>query len=399
MINRDEIPDGLQLTPFDADFYADPYAVYQRLQTLDPIHKDRTSFYAESWTICGYQRVNRLLRDSRLSTDPRTIGIRRDPRADNAVTLREPDMMNLDGPEHQRLRALVQKAFTPRSVQQFKPQIEAVVDECLDAIPSLPFDVVPALAKPIPTKAIAEFMGVDSGHHVQFKQWTDSLLLQGYPMPTADQWDEILDADAALRDYMDTIVQQRRRQPADDLISRMVAAQEQDARLTNREIVDMCYLLIGAGNFTTTDLISNSINLLLAQPEKDYSDTSLAPILIEECLRMDSPVLAVRRFARETLEVDGTTIPKGSVVSLVVAAANHDSQQFANPEGFDAQRQPNAHLSFGRGIHHCLGSALAKLEAQVTVEKLGQRYPNLQLSSAKRSKRMDFRGFSSLVVT
>ncbi len=382
MAMQDQIPDGLQLTPFDADFYADPYPVYQRLQKLDPIHQDTTSFYAQSWSITGYRRVSQLLRDDRLSADPRTIGLRRDPRADNNVTLRQPDMMNLDGAAHQRLRALVQKAFTPTSVKQFRPQIEAIVEGRLDTIVDTPFDVVPTLAKPIPTMVIAAFIGVHSADHIKFKQWTDSLLLQGYPVPTPAQWQEILDADAALRDYMTQVVTQRRQHPQSDLISRLITAQERDTRLTDREVVDMCYLLIGAGNFTTTDLISNAIHQVLSQQRNDGKPNAWNDSTLDECLRIDSPVLAVRRFVTEDVQVDETTIPRGSVVNLLIAAANHDPETFTDAERFAANRKTNPHLSFGRGPHHCLGSALAKLETSITLERLLARYPKLVMNSA-----------------
>ncbi len=390
-----DIPDGIELTAFDEGFAADPYGVYERLRRLDPIHKDTVSFYDNSWTIADYATVRRLLLDDRLSVDPRTIGVRRDPRADNAVTLRDPDMMNLDGPDHRRLRALVQRGFTPSSVERFKPRVEAIVESCLDALEGSTFDVVVSVSKPIPTIAIAEYLGIDSSHHLQFKQWTDDLLLQGYPMPTQAQWDKILAADQALRGFVIELIEERRRAPADDLVSRLIAAQEKEDRLSDAEIVDMCYLLIGAGNFTTTDLISNCIYELASAAERSDDVAQV----VEECLRFDSPVLAVRRFVTQDIEVEGHVILRGSVVNLLLGAANHDPAVFDHADSFVSSRAANPHLTFGRGVHHCLGASLAKLEAQVTIHKFFERFPNPEIVSMKRSKRMDFRGFDQLVVS
>jgi cytochrome P450 len=393
-----DIPDGLRLTPFDEDFFSNPYAVYKRLRLLDPVHKDDESFYEESWTISDYESVKTLLMDDRLSVDPGVIGLRRDPRVDNPVTLRQPDMMNLDNPDHQRLRSLVHKAFTPSSINQFSDRIKQIVEDCLNNIAGDPagksFDIVSSFAKPIPTIVIAEFIGVDSSHHLSFKKWTDSLLLQGYPLPTESQWTEIVSADRSLRDYVKSVITDRRKNPQDDLVSRLVAAHDEDDILSDREIVDMCYLLIGAGNFTTTDLISNSIySMLKAGSQYDPH------LVVEETLRFDPPAMGVRRFVMADIEVRGITIPRGSVVNLLTGAANHDPEQFEEPDTFLPDRNTSGHLAFGRGIHHCLGAPLARLEAKTAVQMFNERFPEARMDSSKRNKRMDFRGFVSLVVT
>ncbi len=376
----EQVPDGLELTAFDETFHKDPYAVYERLRRLDPIHEDKASLWGKSWTISGYEYVKTLFSDTRLSVDPRTIGLRRDPRADNAVTLREPNMMSLDGDDHRRLRSLVQQAFTPGSVERFRSEVREIADKCLDAVTDNEFDVVSVLAKPLPTIGIATYIGVDPARHEDFKRWTDSLLLQGYPMPTEEQWQEIVAADAALRDYAMSVIAARREAPRDDLVTRLIDAKEAGDLLSENEIVDMCCLLIGAGNFTTTDLISNTIHMLLT------TDAS-AEDAVEACLRFDAPVLNIRRYVTEDIEIGGKLIEKGSVVNLLVGAANHD------PENLDKR-----HLTFGQGLHHCLGAPLAKLEAEVALEAFQERFPNAQLVSAKRARRMDFRGFTSLVV-
>lgn len=387
------VPDGLELTPFHEDFYADPYSVYQRLRALDPVHEDTVSFYEHSWTISNYDNVKELLMDERLSVDPRKVGVVRDPRANNAVTTRAPDMMGLDNPDHHRIRMLVQKAFTPARVEAFRPQIENVVESFLDNLTTPEVDLVKLFSKPVPTVVIATFLGIDTKDHALFKQWTDSLLLQGFPVPTEAQWDEIVDADKQLRDHIRGLIEERVAAPKDDFITGLITAHVEDAKLSYGEIVDLCYLLIGAGNFTTTDLISNCILQALRAPEFDRQDTRK---LVEECLRFDPPAMSVRRFALEPIEIDGKTIPKGSAVNLVTASANHDPAVFESPDRFRDLSTSSPHLAFGRGIHHCLGAPLARLEATVAVERFFKRFPNAQLVSVKRSRQMDFRGCKQL---
>ena len=391
------IPDGLELTPFDDNFYHDPYSVYEKLRQLDPIHRDQQTMFQSSWTITDYQTVRSLLSDPRLSVDPRKVGQRLDPRADNPRTMRDPDMMNLDGDEHKRLRALVQQAFTPGSVTAFKTRLEAIAANCLETSQA-EFNVVEVLSKPMPTIAIAEFIGFDSQYHADFKAWTDSLTKQGYPMPTEDQWSEIVSADQAMRDCLAHLIEERRSEGKDDLITKLIYASEQEQILSSEEIIDMCFLLVGAGNFTTTDLISNCIYADLGadlgadrgadrganlQTKSDLSPEAL----VKTVANQDSPVLAVRRYATEDIVLGhDKTIERGSVVSLVIAAANHDPANTGHS------------LTFGRGIHHCLGAQLARLEAEVAVTAFRGFYPNARLLNAERSRRLGFRGFKSLNV-
>lgn len=385
------LPEGLQLTPFDADFHADPYAVYRTLREAAPLHRETTSFYpGDTWTVTSHVLVEPLLKDPRLSVDARRIGMPRDGRADNAVTRAAPDMMNLDDPEHARLRAALGRAFTPSSVERFGPRIAEIFDGCVADQPAR-FDVVAAIAKPLPTIVIAEYLGIDASRHADFKHWTDELLLQGYPMPSAEQWDRIVAADASLRAYAQELIASRRAAPRDDLVSRMI----QDGSLDEEELVSMCFLLIGAGNFTTTDLIANTLLALLQHGAGAPDDAGAA---VEEVLRFDSPSLSLRRFVTEDVEVGEQTIRAGSVVNLVLAAANHDPALTDDADRFRTDRGRCPHLAFGRGIHHCLGAPLARLEARVVVERFFERFPAARLVSHRRTRMMAFRGCRELIV-
>lgn len=361
-----KIPEGIQLTPFDPEFERDPYGVYAQLREAAPVHWDGMSM---AYTASGYAEVAALLKDKRLTVDPRKLDIARDPRADNAVTNRAPNMMNLDGSEHARLRTLVNRAFTPSSVNAFRPRIEAIAQMLVADLPKA-FDAVEAYAKPLPTIVIAEYIGVDATRHAEFKRWTDTLLMQGYPIPSIEQWDAIVAADAALRECMRGVVDDRKKNPKDDFVSRLL-----DSEASEDEVVEMCSLLVGAGNFTTTDLIGNAM-LQITEADRDR-----LPAFVEDMLRLDPPSQSVRRWALEDIDIAGVTIKAGSGVILFIGAANHDPK--AGP-----------HLSFGRGVHHCLGSALAKLEVEVALAAL----PRFEVKSSKLRKSMLFRGYSKVVV-
>ena len=359
-----EIPEGIQLTPFDPEFAHDPYGVYARLRKAAPVHFDGVSY-----VVSGYAEVAALLKDKRLTVDPRKVGQTLDPRADNSVTRRTPDMMNLDDPEHGRLRALVNRAFTPGSVESLRPRLEEIANGLVSSFPR-EFDAIALYAGPLPTIAISEYIGIDPGRHADFKRWTNTLLMQGYPMPTESQWSDIVEADTAMRDYMRAVIQQRTRQPRDDMVSRLL-----EASASEDEAVDMCALLVGAGNFTTTDLIGGAL-LRFSETDRDR-----IPDFVEETLRLDPPSQSVRRWVLQDLEINGVLLRAGSPVSLLIGAANHDPA--AGP-----------HLAFGRGVHHCLGAALARLEAEVALQAM----PPFRVLGHKRRKSLLFRGCSEIRV-
>jgi hypothetical protein len=397
-------PEGFQLTPFDESFRNDPYAVYKTLREAAPIHYGGVSQYGKAWAISEHEAALRVLQMKETCVDALKIGLAIDPRSENPIAPRDPDLIGLDDPDHKRLRRLVQKAFTPKAVEAFRPRINSIVDNILaDLGTRHEFDLVTDFAKPIPTMAIAEMLGVDPQDHGDFKRWTDTLVKQGYPMPTKEQWEEIAQADASLRAFFEGIITERRVEPRDDLITALIKAKDEDDRLSEAEIVGMCTLLIGAGNVTTTDLIGNGILALLQHPRemtKLRANPDLIENAVEEMLRFDSSVLFVNRFATSDFELGDRSIKSGDPLNVLLAAANHDPNLCDDPDAFDIARDDVDHLAFGRGIHICLGAPLARLETQIAIAKLLEAFPNLSLAeeNVKRKKMILFRGCKSLAV-
>lgn len=399
------VPDGVALTPFDETFRNDPYTVYKDLRSREPIHRDSVGRYERSWTITSHDTARTLLASDKVSVDARKFGQQRDPRADNAVTRRGPDMMTFDEPDHTRLRSLVAQAFSPRSLDLFRPKLERVVRDRIALLKDNDdFDVVTDYAKPIPTIVIAELLGVDADRHEDFKRWTDTLLMQGFPMPSDEQWGTIVAADAALRDYIETVIAARRKTPCDDLISRLILARDRDDRLSEAEIVDMCALIIAGGNFTTTDLIASVVYNVLRTGGTVaglHENPEFAAQVVEEVLRLDGPSLGVARFVAEDLEVGGIQFRAGDSLNILIAAANHDPEIWPAPDDFNVTRASRGHLAFGHGLHRCLGAPLARMEAQVALTALLQAFPGLALvdEPPQYRKVIGFRGLKRLQVT
>ncbi|MBV9893908.1 MAG: cytochrome P450, partial [Chloroflexi bacterium] len=314
-------------------------------------------------------------------------------------------MLVSDPPDHTRLRALVQKAFTPRMVEQLRPRIIAIVGELLDRIAQRDgaFDVIADFAHPLPVVVIAELLGVPAEDRVRFSEWSAVLAASLDPLVSEDLANRVPGARDAVDAYLRGIIAERRKQPRSDLISALVAAEERGDVLSEPELVVMCRLLLIAGHETTVNLIGNGTNALLRHPDqfaKLREDPGLITSAIEELLRYDSPVQMTGRIATEPVQFDGHTVQPGEWILPLLGAANHDPAQFADPERLDLTRNPNAHVAFGRGIHFCLGAPLARLEGQVAIGALVRRFPSLALAGEPvRRKQITLRGLQSLPVT
>jgi cytochrome P450 len=375
------VPTGVELSVLDARFQRDPYPVLDEVRAREPVHHDTQ---IHRYVLTRHADVDALLRDRTCAADARKAA----PGTYMAIYARdverEPSMLMLDPPDHTRLRALVNKAFTPRAVDLLAPRIREIVDGLLDAVAGQPgFDLIDAFAGPLPTIVIAELLGVDPADFRDFKRWSDETGGAFDPLMTDEHRREIEAASAALGDYLRGTIDRRRAEPRDDLISSLIAVEEAGDQLTTEEIVTMCSLLLAAGNLTTTDLIGNGVLALLRHPDelrKLRDDPSLIRDAVEEMLRYDSPVIHTARVLMQDAEIGGCPIAAGQSVMATLAAANHDPAVFEDPHRFDITRPENRHLAFGGGPHYCLGAPLARLEAQIAVGALIERFPGLRLA-------------------
>jgi cytochrome P450 len=396
--NDTGVPTGVAVTSLDPAYQRDPEPAHDALREHDPVHHDQV---LRRWLLTKHDDVDTLLRDRSLSADPRNGA----PETFMAAFVelrhgREPSILLLDPPEHTRLRGLISKAFTPRAIEQMAPRIEQIAANLLDAVAgSDGFDLIAAFAGPLPTIVIAEMLGVDPADRLNFKRWSDDGVMAFDPLLSAELR-ERAEASSAERDaYFSRAIADRRAAPRADLISAMIAAEEDGVRMTDDELVTMCGLLLAAGNVTTTDLIGNGTLALLRNPDelrKLRDDPSLIKNAVEEMLRYDPPVTETGRIPLDGTEIRGCPISGGESLVPVLAAANHDPAVYPDPHRFDITREDTHHQSFGGGVHFCLGAPLARLEARIALGALVQRFQRLRLGDAALEYRR-IPGFRGLV--
>ncbi len=379
---------GIAYTPNTSSFYTDPYPLYHELQERDPFHRSYADY---GWVVSRYQTIETVLRDQRFSADDRKgrpwkmihkmmLQAGRLEKDEEFI----PSILRLDPPDHTRLRKLVSKVFTPRAIQALRPQIENVVAQLLAAVQDADtIDIIRDVANPLPIIVIAEMLGIPHADREQFKRWSDEAIRE-LDIASIDDLRRSGQAIKELNAYFADIIEQRRRQPQDDLLSALILAEEEGDTLTVEEIYATCELLLIAGHETTTNLIGNGMLALLRNPEQLTllrNAPDLIPNAIEELLRYDSPVQITSRYALEDCELDGQAIKKGQQLVLLLGAANRDPAVYEQPGRLDITRQYSKHLSFSIGIHFCLGAALARLEGQIAVSALLRRFPGLRLAS------------------
>jgi len=287
-----------------------------------------------------------------------------------------------DGDRHTALRAIVNRGFTPRRIAAWEERARSLVAESMAKLRSGGhFDLVEDLAIPLPVSIIAEMLGVEAARRQDFKRWSDAVIDQATGSGRADPFNpRTLGAIMELLPYLRRIAEARRRRPADDLVSAIVAQQDGESALTTREVIQFAMLLLVAGNETTTNLIGNAVLALLDHPDqlaRVAADPSLVPRAIEETLRYDSPVQILFRTATQDVEIAGTQIPKGAFVAPLLGAANRDERRFPDPDRFDVTRDAQGHVGFGFGKHFCLGASLARMEARIALEALAPELPRL----------------------
>jgi cytochrome P450 len=370
---------------------ANPYAVYARLREANPVFQVPLPFEGPGVVILTrHADVEAVLRDGRVSVDRLQADVAQrfraflPPQLVGEAGLRR-SMLLLDGEDHARVRGLVNKAFTPRRVGALEGRIRAIVDELLaPVLVAGRMDLMHDLAEPLPAIVIAELLGVPSRDHRQFKEWAAQLvnaLGEGGPLARGAGFDGAFES---LTGYMREVIEERRRDPGDDLISDMIAAQQDRDALTDGELLANSLLLLLAGHETTTNLIGNGVLALLRhrdQWERLRADPSLLPNAIEELLRYDSPVQATVRVPTEDLPLGDHVLRKGALVVCLIGAANRDPLAYRDPDRLDVTRERVQHLSFGFGQHFCLGAGLARLEGRLVFGALLEGAPDLALES------------------
>jgi cytochrome P450 len=311
-------------------------------------------------------------------------------------------MIETDPPNHSRLRKLVNKGFTPRMVGRLEPRIRAIANELLANARIQPeIDFVRDFSGALPVIVIAEMLEVESEHRLDFKRWSDNVVL-GTSRPTDEAARaQVRASNAEMRTYFEHAIADRRKTPHEDLLTVLVQAEEERQTLTSDEVLAMAMLILLAGNETTMNLLSNTVLALQAHPAdlaRISREHMLIPQLIEEMLRYDSPVQIVFRRTTEAVELSGRTIPPNAVVFILIGSANRDERKFPDPDRFDLSRDPSEHLAFGFGTHFCLGAQLARLEAKVALEELFASCPpfTIDLHRVERIKSVLLRGIKHL---
>lgn len=405
------LPTGMKLMKVNiasSRFKADPYPFYARLRAGAPVYRVILPDRRPAWLITRYDEVVAALKDERFAKDPLNAltpqQLGRQPWIPPFVKPLTRNMLDLDAPDHTRLRALVSKAFTPRLIEQMRGRVQALTDHLLDRVQGRGrMNLIRDYALPVPTTIIAEMLGVPVRDRQRFQRWSNTL-----GAAAATPWGILLaipDLWMFLR-YTRSLIATRRAQPRTDLISALIQVEEAGQQLSEDELVAMIVLLLVAGFETTVNLIGNGTLALLEHPEqleKLRNDPALIRSGVEELLRFASPVeTATERYAREDVTIAGVTIPRGGLVLAVIASANRDERLFADPDRLDVTREPNKHLAFGLGAHFCLGAALARLEGQIAIATLLRRAPGLRLAVAPAALRwrpgLVLRGLQALPV-
>ena len=368
LLTWERMESGVSYNPTSDSVRNYPYDTYDRLREKDPVHRMRM---LDAWVLTRYQDVDMALRDHRrfLKDDESSDGYR--------------SMLYSNPPDHTRLRSLVSKAFTPRSVSELQPRIQRMVEELLDDLEGKNrIDLIESFAFPLPVTVIAEMLGVPPEDMDRFKDWSNDISLTIEPSLTDEQIRRVQKASEELFEYFEGIMEQRRREPQDDMITALMNAEEEGDRLTHEELLATLMLLLVAGNETTRNLIGNGTLALLRNPDqlqKLRDNPEMLDTAINELLRYDSPVQLDGRIVREEVEIDGNLIRPGQRLICAIGAANRDPAIFTNPNVLDIGRTEKSHIAFGRGIHHCLGAPLAMLEGRVAFSALLDRFPSMNL--------------------
>jgi cytochrome P450 len=405
----------LELAEFGEAFFQNPAGVYQQLREHGPALPPMPVVLPNGWRgwlVTSYEDARRLLADPRLRKNVNEM-VRLFPPGSAAAygSMLSRHMLNSDPPDHTRLRKLVGKAFTGRAVEQLRPRIEQIASELLAAMavtavgtpgssgPGQVVDLIESYALPLPIMVISELLGMPPGDWGDFRGWTLAYV-------TGQSQEDVAAASAHLTGYLTALIADKKARPGDDLLSRLIQVSDEGSQLTPAEVLNMALLLLVAGFETTVNLIGNGALALLSHPGQLAllrSQPSLMPAAIEELLRYDGPLhTATVRFTSEPVQVGDTEIPEGQLVFISLLAANRDDSRFAHPGQLDILRESGGNLAFGHGIHHCVGAPLARLEGQIAIRQLLNRFPGIALADAdapRYRKSLLMHGLQALPVT
>jgi cytochrome P450 len=395
---------------FSNEVLQDPYPTYTRMLEEGPLHFVDIGGQWAVWAVFGHADCSAVAKDPRLSAKRAQQMIITLPPSSQAEFSELARMLGLwlifmDPPEHTRLRKLLNKGFSPAAVEGLRPQVEAIVDRMLEPVKhGKEFELMQNFANPMPVRIISEMLGIPQELHDTFVNWSRAIaLFRGNPNRTVEQARAAQDALKALTNYFRQTVAERKRNKGNDLISLLIDIEEEGEVLTEEELYAQCIALLFAGHETTRNLIGNGIYTLLKHPDETAElreKPEMIRTAVEEILRFESPVQFTARVLKEDIEVCGQRIPKRWSVLCMLGAANRDPKQFKDPNQLNLKRLNNQHLAFSAGPHFCIGSQLARLEGQVAISRLVQRFPNMKLTGPKPewASTFGFRGLKSLPV-
>ncbi|MEV6615402.1 cytochrome P450 [Streptomyces sp. NPDC051051] len=399
--------DDLRFDPWDPAFVADPYPAYAELRERGRVIRyERT----DQWLVPHHADVSALLRDRRLGRTYQHRFTHEDfgrtaPPAEHEPfhTLNDHGMLDLEPPDHTRIRRLVSKAFTPRTVERLKPYVERLAGELVDGLVAAGGgDLLTDVAEPLPVAVIAEMLGIPASERAPLRPWSADICGMYELSPSPETARRAVRASVEFSAYLRELIAARRKEPGDDLISGLIAAHDEDDRLTEQEMISTAVLLLNAGHEATVNATVNGWWALFRNPGQLAAlraDHALVPSAVEELMRYDTPLQLFERWVLDEIEIDGTVIPRGAEIAMLFGSANHDPAVFTDPHRLDLTRAENPHISFSAGIHYCIGAPLARMELAASMRALLEKAPTLRLAAEPaRTPNFVIRGLEGLGV-
>ncbi|WP_405586465.1 cytochrome P450 [Streptomyces sp. NBC_01092] len=400
-------PFALAFDPWAPAFLADPYPAYAELRARGRVHYYEPT---NQWLVPHHADVSALLRDRRLGRTYQHRFTHEDfgrtappPEHEPFHVLNDHGMLDLEPPDHTRIRRLVSKAFTPRTVEQLKPYVRQLAGELVSGLVEAGGgDLLTDVAEPLPVAVIAEMLGIPEADRGQLRPWSADICGMYELAPSQETARKAVRASVEFSDYLMELIAVRRKEPGDDLISGLIAAHDEGDRLTEQEMISTAVLLLNAGHEATVNSTVNGWWALFRNPGQLAAlraDHSLIPSAIEELMRYDTPLQLFERWVLDEIEIAGTTIPRGAEIAMLFGSANHDPEVFETPDRLDLTRAENPHISFSAGIHYCIGAPLARIELAASMTALLEQAPTLRLAAEpERKPNFVIRGLEGLSV-